>query len=85
LLKTLYLGMNRYQYITYDKNILGGKPIIKGTRISVELILEWLASGSSINQIIESYPQLKKEAVQEALIYAADLAKNEILIESERH
>jgi uncharacterized protein (DUF433 family) len=47
--------------------------------------LEWLASGSSINQIIESYPQLRKEAVQEALIYAADLAKNEILIESERH
>jgi uncharacterized protein (DUF433 family) len=77
--------MNRYQHITYDKNILGGKPIVKGTRISVELILEWLASGSSINQIIESYPQLRKEAVQEALIYAADLAKNEILIESERH
>jgi uncharacterized protein (DUF433 family) len=77
--------MNKYPHITFDKNILGGKPIIKGTRISVELILEWMASGSTVDQIIESYPHLKKEAIQEVLIYAADIAKNEILIESDRN
>ena len=77
--------MNRYTHVTFDKNILGGKPIIKGTRISVELILEWLAGGATVDQIIESYPHLKKEAVQEAILYATDIAKNEILIESVGH
>jgi uncharacterized protein (DUF433 family) len=77
--------MSKYPYITFDKNILGGKPIIKGTRISVELILEWMASGSTVDQIIESHPHLKKEAIQEVLIYAADIAKNEILIEADRN
>lgn len=74
--------MHKYQHITFDKNILGGKPIIKDTRISVELILEWVSTGSTIDEIVESYPHLKKEAVQEALIYATDISKNEILIES---
>ncbi len=77
--------MNKYTHITFDKNILGGKPIIKGTRISIELILEWLASGATVDQIVESYPHLKREAVQEAIRYATDISKNEILIESIGH
>ena len=47
--------MSKYKYIVFDKNTLGGKPIIKGTRISVDLILELLASGGTIETIVESF------------------------------
>ena len=74
--------MKHYQFITYSREILGGKPIIKNTRISVDMILEWIASGGTIHEISKTYPQLSEEAIQEALRYAAELTKNEILIES---
>ncbi len=74
--------MNKYEFVTYDHRILGGKPIIKGTRISVELILEWISAGSTVDAIVAMYPHLKKEAVQEAIRYATDITKNEVLIES---
>ncbi|MBI2011512.1 DUF433 domain-containing protein [Candidatus Daviesbacteria bacterium] len=59
--------------ITQDPDILGGKPIIKGTRMSVESILELLASGMEINEILEDYPILKKEHVLAAIKYASKL------------
>ncbi len=71
----------QFSYITYDKAILNGKPIIKGTRISVEIILEWIISGASIENIYVKYPQLTKGSVEEALKYAAQFSKNEILID----
>jgi uncharacterized protein (DUF433 family) len=74
--------MTRYDHITFDKSILGGKPILKGSRISVEVILEWIASGATIEKIIESFPHLTREAVIEAVLYAKDSLKNEIYIES---
>ena len=74
--------MSKYKYIVFDKNTLGGKPIIKGTRISVDLILELLASGGTIETIVESFPHLEREAVREAILYATDHLKNEILIEA---
>lgn len=58
--------------IIRDPNILGGKPIVKGTRISVNFILEELAAGVSIEELLEGYPQLTREFVQEALAYAAE-------------
>ena len=51
--------------------ILGGKPIIKGTRISVEFILDLLASGVSEGEILEDYPHLTKSDIQACLRYAA--------------
>jgi uncharacterized protein (DUF433 family) len=69
--------MDKYQHIVFDKNILGGKPILKGTRISVELILEWLANGSSVDQIALAYPHLNKEAIKEAILYANEISKNQ--------
>jgi Uncharacterized conserved protein len=48
--------MDWRKYIRYDPNVLCGKPVIAGTRISVELILEKLASGQTIEQILEDYP-----------------------------
>ena len=59
--------------ITQDPDILGGKPIIKGTRMSVESILELLASGVEINEILKDYPILKKEHILAAVEYASRL------------
>lgn len=71
-----------YKYITYNSEIYGGKPIIAGTRLSVEFIMELVASGASFNDIKNSYPQLSIDAIQEAIRYSADAVKNEILITS---
>lgn len=59
--------------ITQDPDILGGKPIIKGTRMSVESILELLASGEEIDTILKEYPFLTREQIQATIDYAARL------------
>ena len=59
--------------ITHDPDILGGKPIIKGTRMSVESILELLASGVTTKEILKDYPILKEEHVLAAIDYASKL------------
>jgi uncharacterized protein (DUF433 family) len=69
--------------IIANKNILGGKPIIKGTRISVEFILELLASGVSEDEIIQDYPHLTRDDIHACLEYAAHAMKNEIIMELE--
>jgi uncharacterized protein (DUF433 family) len=71
-----------FQQIAYDPGILGGKPYIRGTRLSVEFILELFASGATRDEILKTYPQLTPEAVEEALRYAAGAVKNEILIDA---
>lgn len=70
-----------FLHISANPSILGGKPCIRGTRISVEMILEWMASGASIDDIVRNYPHLPKEAVIEAVQYAAGYLNNEVLIE----
>ncbi len=69
--------------IVSDPAILGGKPCIKGTRISVEMILEWLASGASRDDIVRSYPQLAAEDVEEAVNFAAQSLSNETVMTAE--
>ena len=67
--------------ITYDPAILGGKPIIKGTRISVQFILELLADEMSIDEILAEYPHLIHEDVLAAINYAAKtIADEEIVV-----
>ncbi|PIN91118.1 antitoxin [Candidatus Pacearchaeota archaeon CG10_big_fil_rev_8_21_14_0_10_32_14] len=63
--------------ITFNHEILAGKPIIKGTRISVEFILEMLASGMNIEEILKEYPHLKKEDILAALQYASRILEKE--------
>lgn len=70
-------------YITSDPNILGGKPCIKGTRISVEFILELFASGATHQDVLRAYPHLTTEGLTEALLYAARFLKNEIVLVTE--
>jgi len=69
--------------ITANSNILGGKPIIRGTRISVEFILNLLASEVSEEEILEDYTHLTKEDINASLRYAARSCKNEIYLEIE--
>lgn len=69
--------------IVVDNEILAGKPIIKGTRISVELILDLLSSGMSIEDILKEYPHLKKIDVLAAIAYATKILKHEELIFTE--
>jgi len=59
-------------YISINPEIRFGKPFIIGTRISVADILQWLASGMSQDDIIEDFPQLKKEQIAAALNFAAN-------------
>jgi len=63
--------------IEINPNILVGKPIIKGTRISVEFILELLASGWDTEQILKNYPQLTKEDILAAVEYSLEILKEE--------
>jgi uncharacterized protein (DUF433 family) len=63
--------------ITVDPEILAGKPVVKGTRIAVEHIVELLANGWTIEEVLENYPQLKREDVLAALKYAAEVLKEE--------
>ena len=59
------------QYISINPEIRFGKPCIKGTRIAVVDILQWLASGMNIEEIINDFPQLKEEHIRAALSFAA--------------
>lgn len=61
-----------FELITSNLEILGGKPCIQGTRISVDMILEWLASGATIQDICRTYTHLNENAIVQAILYAAD-------------
>ncbi len=64
--------MNWENYIHSNPDILLGKPIIKGTRLSVEFIIQRFANGWTTEQILENYPQLSKEALQAVFAYIGD-------------
>lgn len=64
--------VNYKEHITIDANIRFGKPVIKGTRISVYDVLSWFASGMSEEEILADYPELNREKIQACFAYAAD-------------
>ena len=68
--------------IIANPGILGGKPIVEGTRLSVEHILGLLASGMSNQEIIADYPDLTEESIRAVLAYAAKALRNEIVIDA---
>jgi uncharacterized protein (DUF433 family) len=63
--------------IIVNPDIISGKPIIRGTRIPVDLILKLLAQGISIKEILDDYPHLTKEDIQAALLYGAKVIADE--------
>jgi len=67
------------KWITSDPNVLFGKPTIKGTRIAVEQILDELAGGTTVDELLEAYPRLNREAISAALAFAADTLRAEVI------
>lgn len=73
--------MNNYQeYISINPNIRFGKPCITGTRITVQDVLGWLASGMTNEEILEDFPELTLEHIRAALAFAADSERRTRLI-----
>lgn len=71
--------MNWNLYIHSDPKVMLGKPVIKGTRIPVDLILEKLSSGESIPQLLTDYPHIQEESIFACLSFAAAAVRNEIV------
>lgn len=76
--KIVYCIMNWQGYIVSDKQVLLGKPTIKGTRISVELVLELFSSGWTEKQILESYPSISSESLRAVFAYLKDCIQQEL-------
>jgi len=67
------------QWIVSDPNVMMGKPVIAGTRITVELILEKLAAGETIEQILDAHPRLTREAVLAAIAFAKEALRADVI------
>ena len=65
--------------ITSDPSVMMGKPVVAGTRLTVELILEKLAAGETVAQILEAHPRLTHEAIHAALGFAAEALKADVI------
>ncbi len=69
--------MSWQEYIHSDPEILSGKPVIKGTRLSVEFLLELLANGWSEEQLFDSYPNLNRDSLRAVFAFAAESTRDE--------
>ena len=72
--------MNIYDRIESRPEVMLGKPVIKGTRIPVELIVRKLGEGASMEDLLDGYPNLTEQDIQAALLYAADTLSNETIV-----
>ena len=68
-------------YIDQKKDVLGGKPVIRNTRIGVDLILEKIGNGETIEDLLIAYPHLTKNEILACISYGAGLVRNEIFID----
>lgn len=67
-----------------DPKIMMGKPVVRGTRITVELILEKLAAGESVDQILSEHPRLTSEGVRAAIAFAAEALRADVVYPFEK-
>ncbi|MGN6211804.1 DUF433 domain-containing protein [Parafilimonas sp.] len=74
--------MNWKAYITSDISVLNGKPVIKGTRLSVDFILERLADGWSEEMLLKNYPSLSADSLKAVFAYAHDCLKDGLLYDN---
>jgi uncharacterized protein (DUF433 family) len=72
--------INYRDHITSDSTIMLGKPVIKGTRITVEQIVRKLSEGATVNDLMEMYPSVTADDISAALLYTAELLANESLL-----
>ena len=73
--------MPQFDRITFDSQIMGGRACIRGMRISVSVIVSQIAHGAGTEEILQGYPDLEPEDVEQAIQYAAWLAQEQIVIE----
>jgi len=73
--------LNYKNIIESNHNIMLGKPVVKGTRITVEIILKKISEGSTVSEILEMYPNLTPEQIYACLDYASDVISNEEILE----
>jgi uncharacterized protein (DUF433 family) len=73
------MAFNWKDHIAVNRNICHGRPCIKGTRIWVSLILDLLASGSTMEEILHEYPQLKAEDILACIAYGAESARERFI------
>jgi uncharacterized protein (DUF433 family) len=71
--------MDWRKFIESDPKIMMGKPVVKGTRITVELILEKIAGGESFEQLLEAHPHLTVEAIRAAVAFAAENLRADVI------
>jgi len=74
--------MSYQTYIERNPEVMLGKPIIKGTRITVEIVMRKLAGGHTIQQLLQAYPQLNEEQIKAVFEYVADVIANDELLEA---
>ena len=67
------------EMIVSNPNVMMGKPVVVGTRITVELILEKLAAGETVEQILAAHPRLSEDAIRAALAFAADVLRADVI------
>ena len=77
--------MSAHDRITVNPKVMLGKPVIRGTRITVELILRKLGEGATQQQLLEAYPHLSAQDIQAAIAYAADTLAHEETVVFEPH
>jgi uncharacterized protein (DUF433 family) len=70
--------VSRHELITSNPAVLGGKPVVRGTRLSVEFLLGLFAEGWTQEKVLESYPSLTPEALRAAFAYAAQALRSEV-------
>ena len=74
------MNVNWREHITSTQDVLKGKPRLKGTRITVSLVLGYLAAGKNTEDIIKEFPDLKKEQIAACLDYARELSEFEVSV-----
>ncbi len=71
--------MSSHELVSSDPKIMMGKPTIKGTRITVELILEKLAAGETVEQILDEHPRLTEQAIRAAIGFAGEALRADVV------
>ena len=70
--------MDWREHIESRKDVMGGKPVIRGTRITVEILLDWLAAGWSEQEIFENYPRLSRDDLKAVFAFAREVVADQL-------
>jgi uncharacterized protein (DUF433 family) len=83
-MRMVYTNLMWQEWITTNQSVLAGKPVVKGTRLSVSFLLGLLSRGWTETQILENYPQLSREGLRAAIAYAQEVVEEEVMLEISR-